>query len=60
MQGGKRKDDEVSALSKVKSFPRKRESTPSGVDPRFRGGDDGLSFGWVGRRPMYTRNDTLI
>ena len=51
------------ALSKVTpttSFPRKRESTASGVDPCFRGGDDGLLFGWVGRRPMTTRNKVRI
>jgi len=26
---------------------------------RFRGGDAGLSFGWAGRRPMGTRNDSV-
>jgi hypothetical protein len=48
------------ALSKATpttSFPRKRESTASGVDPRFRGGDEGLLFEWVGSKPMTTRND---
>ena len=49
------------ALPKVTpdtSFPRRRESTPSGMDPRMRGGDGGLSFGWVGRGPMHTQDDS--
>ena len=37
------------ALSKITSFPRKRESTGLAMGPRFRGDDDAdfHSFGWA-------------
>ncbi len=45
--------------SHAPSFPRKRESSSfrHNADPRLHGGDDqlGLSFHWMGRRPMTAR-----
>jgi hypothetical protein len=63
--GGGKNQSEIPrfAQSKVTSFPRKRESGSFGdVDPRLRGGDEGLIFismggpqaqGHSGRRRLY-------
>jgi hypothetical protein len=47
------------AFSKGVSFPRKRESMGAKLDPRLRGGDEGLAFVSIGGPQPKTTSELM-